>query len=70
MASCRVFISDVVASVVFPAFSASSLDSGSFDVCRKIISRVVDNKGGTFFINITGNGCQGDSFRSLTCVMF
>ena len=70
VASSRVFIGDVVSVVFFLAFGAVLPISNTFNVCREIVGRTVDNKGGTGFVNATGDSCQGDGFRSLTCVMF
>jgi len=70
VASSGVFIGDVVSVVFFLAFGAVLPISNTFNVCGEIVSRMADNKGGTIFVDATGDGCQGDSSRSLTCVMF
>ena len=70
MSGLWVSIGDVISAVFFPAFGSVLLVSNTFDVCREIVSRVADNKGGTSFVDATGDSCQGNSLRSLTCVTF
>jgi len=70
VASSGVFIIDVVSMVFFPAFSTVFPKCNTFDVLREVVGCMVDNKGGTAFVNATGDGCQGDGYRSLTCVTF
>jgi len=70
VAGSVILIGDIVSAVFFPAFGAVFPISNTFNVCGKIISRMVDNKRCTGFVDITGDGCQGDGLRSLTCVMF
>jgi len=70
VAGSVILIGDIVSAVFFPAFGAVFPISNTFNVCREIVGRTVDNKGGTGFVNATGDSCQGDGFRSLTCVMF
>jgi len=57
VASSRVFIGDVVTMVFFLAFGIMLPISNTFNVCREIVGRMADNKGGTGFIDAIGDGC-------------
>jgi len=70
VASSVILISNVVSMMFFPAFGAMLPISNTFNMCGKIVGRTADNKGGTGFVDATGDGCQGDGLRSLTCVTF
>ncbi len=70
MAGSRVFISNVVTTMVFKSFTASSLVCDAFYMRGKVVDSMVDYKGYTSFVDATGDGCQGDGLRSLTCVTF
>ncbi len=70
MSGSQVLVGDTVALGVFPAFSSGLPIGESFNMIRQVITRAADNKESSSFIDITGDNCQGDGLRSLTCVMF
>jgi len=70
MSGSVVLIGDVVSTVFFPAFGAMLPISNTFNVIGEVVIRVVDNKESSSFVDITGDGCQGDGLGSLTCVTF